>query len=135
MREGTRLYDDAKLGNNLLAIYDALDVIPGKLLRLTPRSDFGARNEEGLSKLLGKCKDQAILSQSVLPGSLIENPCTILLVFFPSGLAQVFDSHAHDERGALVAILPSDMKVAANFLSTLAGHIKDSHLCTLARQH
>ncbi|XP_065197735.1 antifreeze protein Maxi-like [Sycon ciliatum] len=67
MREGNRLYDDAKLGNNLLAIYDALDVIPGKPLRVAPRSDFGARNEEGLSKLLEKCKDQAILSQSVLP--------------------------------------------------------------------
>ncbi|XP_065174752.1 uncharacterized protein LOC135826565 [Sycon ciliatum] len=134
MREGNRLYDDAKLGNNLLAIYDALDVIPGKPLRVAPRSDFGARNEEGLSKLLKKCKDQAILSQSVLPASLIQNPYTILLVFFPSGYAQVFDSHAHGERGALIAILPADMKVAANFLSTLVGHIKDSHLCILARK-
>ena len=134
IREGNALYDGAGLRGALLAVYEALDLLPEKHLKPMANCDFGVRNAEQLLAKLQWAKTSSKSSANVVTAALVQTPFTILLAFFPDGKVIVFDSHAHEEHGAMIAYLPDENSTTVSLLSSLVGHFQDAHLCFLALQ-
>ena len=82
IREGNALYDGAGLRGALLAVYEALDLLPEKHLKPMANCDFGVRNAEQLLAKLQWAKTSSKSSADVMTAALVQTLFTILLAFF-----------------------------------------------------
>ena len=132
IRAGNAAFDEADLGAELLAVYDALHLISATGLTIAPRGDIGCRNEESLVKEMTCLSEMAFTRAAVVPAVLVQNPQMVCLAFTPEGSVVIFDSHLHGDDGALVATSSrSHMKTVGSFLTSLLLCISDGHLCRL----
>lgn len=138
IRIGNSAYDSAKLGGELLSVYDAIDVLQRAGLRLViaPRGDIGCHSVKDLSMELLRLASRAEEQGEYVAGVIVQTPLTVAVSFSPNRVLSIFDSHGHGaDGGALIAragcnCMP-EVELAAVFLSHLVGTICDGHLCLL----
>ena len=134
MHAGNALYDEAGLGGQLLAVYDAVDLLHSRLV-IAPRGDIGCRTEQALVEELKRLSKVADDECRLIAAVLVQTPLTVSLVLIPDAFIMIFDSHMHGAHGALIAtahLNDASSTAVGAFLRNLVGHIADCHLCVMA---
>ena len=104
IRNGNAIYDRANLRGQLLAIYDALNLLRNARLDIAPWGNKGCCSIPELSSLLVDLANSAETSGMCKAGILTQTPYSIAVVFAPSRVVTIYDSHGHGaEEGALIA--------------------------------
>ena len=64
-------------------------------------------------------------------GVVVQTPCSVAVVAMPGHQFAIFDSHAHGDKGALIACTAGNVHLdsVACLLSELVCHLQDSHFC------
>ena len=105
-----------------MAIYDALNLLRNARLDIAPQGNKGCRSIPELSSLLVDLANSAETSGMCKAGILTQTPYSIAMVFAPSRVVTIYDSHGD---GA------EDGEKIAELITNLVGKILDGHLCLL----
>ena len=133
MREGNLAYDScpATVKCDLLGVFDAVSLPP--LANVRVAKELGFRNAGDCSRVLESVAQGVTGNNLLCAGVVVQTPYSVAVVAMPGHQFAIFDSHAHGDKGALIACTAGNVHLdsVACLLSELVGHFLDSHCCLL----
>ena len=129
MREGNLACDacPAAEKGNLLGGFDAVSLPPFANMRVA--KELGFHNAGDCSQVLESVAQGVTGNILLRAGVVVQTPYSVAVVTMPGHQFAIFDSHAHGDKGALIACTAGNVHLdsVACLLSELVGHLQDNY--------
>ena len=116
-----------------MSVYDGLDLTVDLGKRRLQHGDIGFRSFSDVSGKFQVLNRRCQTENRLLAGVYVQTPLSVMIGLSPSGHVVIFDSHAHDTDGAVLAVVQTacDWATLAAYLELTVGKISDAQLVLL----